>query len=113
MKTFKLRINRSVYSVPLKDIIYMENDLRKIHLHLAGREYVFYGTFRQVLEQLDERFLHCSRSFIVNRDHIRALRPGLPYEIVMDDGSSIPLCRNTFSRVRAEFEQDPAYTVQK
>ena len=104
MKTFTVKIKRSVYTFPLEDIVYMENELRKIRMHLTDGEYLFYGTFREARQQLDERFLQCSRSYILNKDHIRAMRQNGYHEIIMDNGGRIPLCRSTFSRAKSEFE---------
>lgn len=113
MKKMTVRINRSIYRIPLQEIVYLENERRKIHLHLVDGEYVFYGTFREVLEQLDDHFLCCSRSYILNKDHVRAMRHSEQYEIIMDDGRRILLCKNCFLRAKREFDRYIQERVRK
>ena len=98
-----VRIKGAVIMIPLEEIVYMENDSRKIRLYMKEDEIMFYGTFRQVLPELNDHFLHCSRSYIANMDHIRALRKSDHYEILMDDGRCLPLSKKTFHRVKREF----------
>ena len=104
-KVFSFKIRGSVYVVPLEDIVYMENRLRKIAIHLTdGEPKLFYGTFRDVMEDLDERFFCCGRSYIVNLSHIRVLRENGNYELIMDTGRHITLSKNGFLRVRHRLE---------
>ena len=52
--------NQDTYLVPAQNVIYMEKALRKIVIHLAGmseKELVVYGSFRDLIPDLDERFL--------------------------------------------------------
>ncbi len=104
MKTLTVRIRGSVYLIPQEDIIYLENERRKIHLYMENEEYLFYGTFRQVLAQLDGSFLHCSRSFIMNKKHIQAFCNHDQYEVVLDNGVRIPLSKRLFDRAKSAFE---------
>lgn len=103
-KTLAVKINRSVYAVPLGDIVYLENERRKIRLYMADKELLFYATFDQVFPKLDETFLRCSRSFILNMDHIRAMRQNSQDEIIMDNGRHILLGRTNFLRAKIKFD---------
>ncbi len=103
-ETLVIKIRGNVYAVPFGEIVYLENRLRKIRLCLKGRELEFYGTFDSVLQRLDGRFLLCSRSFILNKDHIRAMRQSGQYEILMDNGERLPFSKKIFERAKNEFD---------
>lgn len=104
-RTFTVKIRGNVYAFPLDDIVCFENELRRIHLHLVnGKEYPFYGTFRQVMPELSDSFLYCSRSYITNMDHIRAIRQNGRYEIILDNGCKVPLSKDSFRRAKTVFD---------
>lgn len=102
-----VKIKRSMYMVPLEQIVYLENELRKIRMYTTDDkgEYCFYGTFREVSEELDSRFIGGSRTYILNGKHIRALLDeGGEYEVVMGNGDRISLCKNSFLKVKEQYE---------
>ena len=103
-RSLTVRINGSVYTVPFREIVLMENELRKIRLQQVNGEKLFYSTFAQVMEQLDDRFMQCSRSYILNMDHIRAMRQQGQHEVIMDNGRHIPLSKKCFLRAKNIFE---------
>ena len=62
-----------VYVLPLENIIYMEKDLRKVKVYTQIKEFEcidFYSKFENIYSSLDERFLCCHRSYIINMDKI-------------------------------------------
>ncbi len=106
-KKLPVRIRRSIYMIPLDEIIYLENELRKIRMHTTDEqgEYCFYGTFREISEELDHRFIGGSRTYILNAQHIRALvDEGGQYEVVMSNGHQLDFCKNSFLRIRQAYE---------
>lgn len=103
-KKLTVRSRGAVVAVPLDSIVYLENEGRKIRLHTQQGEYLFYGTFREVLPQLDGNFFLCSRSYILNREHIQAMRNHGQYEIIMDNGDHISLSKNLFLKAKHEFD---------
>lgn len=102
-RKLSIKIGGSVYTIPLDNIVYLENELRKIRLYLVDGELLFYGTFRQILPALDDHFLCCSRSYIANMDHIHALRQCGQYEIMLDNGQSFSLSKKSFLEVKSRF----------
>ena len=103
-KTLTIKIRGGVYVIPLEEIVYLENRLRKIRVCMPGKEIEFYGTFDGVLQKLDGRFLQCSRSFILNKDHIRAMRQCGQYEIIMDNGDHLSFSKKLFLRAKNDFD---------
>ena len=74
-------------------IIYFEAREKKVYLVTEREEYGFYDTIEGLMEQLDDTFIRCHRSFVVNSKRIRSIQlsAGLVY---MDDGTELPLSRS-------------------
>ena len=76
MSEFIVKNRRGIFVLPVEDVIYMEKNLRKISLFVTDfgdasyRKIEFYGRFEDVIPQLDERFMYCHRSYIINMDKI-------------------------------------------
>ena len=88
-KTLAIRVRGGVYMIPLEEIVYLENRLRKIRVCMPGKEI---------------EFLRCSRSFILNKDHIRAMRQCGQYEIIMDNGDHLSFSKKLFLRAKNDFD---------
>jgi len=74
---FSYKVGHNNYKIPSKDIVYLENEKRKVIIHLAnGNKEEFYGSLNEVyheqLQNLDFLFIH--NSYIVNFDYIKAVK---------------------------------------
>ena len=98
---FSYKVGHSTYKVPIKDIVYLENEKRKVIIHLAnGSIEEFYGTLNQVyqeqLQGLDFLFIHTS--YMVNFDYIKAVKYR---EVVLTTGNlPLPISRAKRSEIR-------------
>ena len=97
-----MRIRRGIYVVPMKEIIYMEKERRRMRVHTQSRDYYYYVRFVDVMPHLDGRFTRSHRSFILNMDRIVRLENR---RIVMDDGSEIFFGKATFQRLKKDYER--------
>jgi len=100
-QSFSYKIGHSIYKMPVKDIVYLQSDKRKLTMHLAdGKKEEFYGTLNEVyqaqLEGLDFLFIHTS--YVVNYDYIKAVR--YKEVILTTDGASLPISRPKRAEVR-------------
>ena len=50
----------------LNEILFFEKEKRKIHIHTTMDVITYYGKFDDMEQQLDERFVRCHKSYIVN-----------------------------------------------
>lgn len=78
------------YMVNLNDILYFETrpGSRMLYCVLKnGTDIEFYDTLKEVMKQLDGRFFHCHRSFIINLRQVRKLSSdnGI-YSVTMSNG---------------------------
>lgn len=71
-KFFIIRDGRSVTKIEFKDILFFETTItkNKLKVNCINRCKEFYSKLKDVEECLDERFVKCHKSFIVNTDNI-------------------------------------------
>ncbi|MCM1569586.1 MAG: LytTR family DNA-binding domain-containing protein [Roseburia sp.] len=64
-----------IYSKRLKEIVYIESNRRRIHIHCVDDELeIPYKTTEELLRELDsESFIQCSRYSILNRNYIEQI----------------------------------------
>lgn len=76
---FTYQKNRNLYTLPLRDLVYIESVGRKLYLHLAdGPEIELNGSLKDIyksqLQTLD--FLYIHANYVVNFDYIQTLAFG-------------------------------------
>ena len=97
-KNIIVKKNSVTYQIPPQNVVYMEKDLRRIVIHLSGMassELVVYGSFHDLIPNLDERFLYCHRSYIINMDEI----------IIMSSNEGIYFGKDTYRKAQKTFEE--------
>lgn len=67
-----IRNKRNNFSVPFEEICYIASvkSSHKLVLYYENGIIEFYGSLKEVEKQLDERFMRCHKSIIVNKDKI-------------------------------------------
>lgn len=92
-----VRIGGKNYFLNLEDICYIEAIKGMHHVCIHGsHDVTVYTTLGEMESQLDERFLRCHKTFIVNFDHVKTVRYS-PRKLLLDDGTEIPFspaCRS-------------------
>lgn len=75
-KRGKLLIKRQggMLAIPFSEIRYLENRLHKTHIYMMNQEYQCGESVETLKHQLDQRFLNCHKSYIVNMDYIYEFR---------------------------------------
>lgn len=69
-ESLQFRFGKNYYSIPLKEILYLCSDVRRIRVKTSRQEYEFNGLLREVKEKLPKGFLTIHRSFVINREHV-------------------------------------------
>lgn len=95
-----IRKRGGIFMYPVKDIVYMEKELRKIRLYTRTGEIEFYGKFDQIAPFLDKRFMYCHRSYIINMDAIVWMKSG---EIYLVTNTGIHMGRDCYGKARKLF----------
>lgn len=101
---FSFKKGHDTFSVTIKDIIYMENNKRKIIIYLAdGTQEEFYGSLKEVyksqLKNLDFLFTHAS--FVVNYDYITAIKHN---QLLVTGGlNAVPIAPNKSMEIKKKY----------
>lgn len=80
-----------IIAVPFSQIRYLEGKLHKTYIYAVNREYQCGDRVETLKQQLDQRFLNCHKSYLVNMDYIYAFQRA---EIFLDpkDGTTEKSC---------------------
>lgn len=91
--------------IPHAEIIYLEQQARRLCLHLiGGREELFYEKLSAIEPQLgSESFFPCHKSYCVNLSHVRRIDRELK-AFVMADGSNVPIRRESMASAKKAYE---------
>lgn len=89
VKCFHIDSNDKVIHMDYDKILFFETSpsAHKIILNGDNRIVEFYGKMKEIESQLDERFLRCHQSYIVNRDRIKEIQKKERLAI-MDNGQT-------------------------
>ncbi len=93
IKSIQLKTGRTVRSVLLRDISYVEAMQHNVIYHLTdGNEVEVYATFTDAVKEIsaDSRFIRCHRSHLVNMDEITAITGN---EITLRDKKVLSISR--------------------
>ena len=91
---------QGIHVLHLEDILYMEKNLRKIRVSAGDSSIEFYGKFPDIEDYLDERFMCCHRSYIINLDKIVIMRYNT---IFFENNERICLGRDAYGRAKKIF----------
>jgi len=104
------------YRLPLSGVRYIESSGRQAFVHFGDETIAVYRRLDNLWEQLDERFLRCHQSYIVNLDYVSALQPDA---FVVDDcgdgsgaeGVLIRISRNHVREARQRYFEHKGRTL--
>lgn len=72
-KNFTMRIDDKVIHMEYKKILFFETSpiKHKVILHAIDRQIEFYANMKEIEEEVDDRFVRCHQSYLVNKDNIK------------------------------------------
>ncbi len=97
-EAFQYKIGHDVHKVAIRDILYFENDKRKVVIYFRNQKDEFYGDLENVEQQLrDYRFARIHKSYLINTLHVRKFT----YETVeMPNHAVLPIAQSRRSEIR-------------
>ena len=90
-----------IHPVNIKEIQYLEQDRRIIHIHTEREAYSMYVKLTEFDKERRHCFIRCHNSFIVNFLHVRAMQD---YSFLMRNGARVPISRSRRDQAREEYE---------
>lgn len=98
---YTFEANKSVYAVPVRELVYLASINRMILVHALKGEYEYYGKLKDAEKHpLLKDFIRCHQSYLVNPDYIQEISGK---EIILSDSSVIPIRRGMSKEVKARF----------
>lgn len=92
------------YRVAVKDIFYVESDVRDVIIHLKSQTLSMRTRFMDVQELLPSTlFAKCHRSYMVNMSKISDIRR---YTITMKNGDEVPVSQQLYKETKDRFLND-------
>ena len=105
-KTLVFRKNRSIYPVPVKDIVYMTRENENTKVHLADGEIldILYISYSRLLADADDSNLFmCNRSTIVNLECVYAVDSTNCYGVLRDGRGMLDIGLKYRTEINADF----------
>jgi DNA-binding LytR/AlgR family response regulator len=101
---FTYKIRQETFKVRTRDIVYLENNDRKVILHLAdGSREEFYGSLKEAYEKQLKRFdfLFVHASYVVNYDFVASMK--YKQIFLVDKALPLPVSQNNRNEVRERY----------
>ena len=90
---------RQTVYVPLSDICYVEAQKQYVVIHTKTAEYRTKGSLSDTEAALDEYFIRCQRSFLVNLLEVTRIRADC---VVLKNGAAVPISRGMAETIGKE-----------
>lgn len=97
---FIVKNKKGIQKINLNEILYFEKEKRKIHVHTEADIVTYYGKFKDMVEQLDYRFLRCHNSYIVNMNKVKKLSGK---KFFFEAEGVVPISRSYYSKAKEAF----------
>ena len=99
----KLLIKRQggMLAIPFSEIRYLENRLHKTYIYTMRQECQCGENMETLKQQLDQRFLNCHKSYIVNLSQIERIED----KLILKNGEILPIARRRKSELLKRFMQ--------
>lgn len=95
-----IRVNGIYQNIPKENILYAENEARKIVLHLKDEQISFYAKMSELEGVLGEHFFRCHRGYLVNLNAVKGYDTG---NIQLKNGEVILMAKQKYSAFVAAY----------
>ncbi|MCQ2529607.1 MAG: LytTR family DNA-binding domain-containing protein [Saccharofermentans sp.] len=92
-KYLTIKSNSEIMNIPMSDISYLESSKRIIICHTPYKDYNFYAKLSSISMQLDQDFVQCHQSFIVNMKEIKSFTRTT---LTLKSGTIIPISQTRY-----------------
>jgi len=97
-----VKTGASYHSIPVENIVYAENNGRKIILHTEEGMLEFYGKMNDLEEELGKGFFRCHRGYLVSLSYVSGYDSG---NIYLKNGESIYLAKRKISEFAKAYRE--------
>ena len=101
---FTVKTGGETFYIETGRICFFEARSKKIAIKTDVQEILFYSSFEKLQQQLPAQFTRCHKGFLINTDQVRSVN-WAEMEVVMRDGSHIPISRTGRQVLRSAMER--------
>ena len=98
-KRLSITYDRQTDFVPLSQVMYIEAQKQYILIHTISETYRMKGSLSDMEKQLDEYFIKCQRSFVVNLRYVTRIKNDC---VLLKNGSEVPISRGMAEKIGKE-----------
>lgn len=85
------------YPIEMNSILYVESFNNNVVINmLNGKRITIYSKLKDIANELEENFLHCHKSYIINMNHISSYQP---YKFCLSNDAEIPIPRKKYTEM--------------
>lgn len=95
-----IRYKSIIRNIAYREILYLESDLHKVNIVLNNQVFQCNEQLSKLKERLNDQFVVCHKSYIVNMAHIKEFRYS---EIEMNNGTVIPISKKRYAEAKKQF----------
>lgn len=98
-----VRANGTYYRIEREKVLYVENEGRKVVLHMKNSQISYYAKMKETEELLGSQFFRCHRGYLVNLKAVKSYESG---SILLKNGERILMAKqkyNDFAAAYAEY----------
>lgn len=99
-KCIVIKFRGEVRKIFPQEIIFVEQNLRKVLFHLNSEVCGTYGKIQNYVENLPQEFYKCNKSYVINLDKVTKMGNQIIY---FSDGNDIRIGRQSFSSAKKAF----------
>lgn len=86
--------------VNIREILYIETELRIVNIYTGSRSYRFYGKLDDVMQYLSGNFYRCHKSCIINMEKIVRMEDGVFH---FSGGVTLRVGQNNYRHARSQY----------
>lgn len=101
-QTLSIKIGLESIDIPFSKIVYIESEKRLSHIYVSGCEkpYDTYAKLDDIQNNLDNGFIRCHKSYIVNVNYIKSIEKDC---FILKDGKEIPISKAMHSDAKTGY----------
>ncbi|WP_027398292.1 LytR/AlgR family response regulator transcription factor [Anaerovorax odorimutans] len=97
-----VKTKKQISKVLIKDILYIEKDLRLTVIHTTDKVYSFYGRMEDIYKGLGNEFYKCHSRCILNLNRVTSMEDGIFY---LDGGKTLRIGQNYYQYTKKIYEK--------
>lgn len=102
---FQIKIGEKIKNILLDDIYYFETShiIHKIIIHEKNGSHEYYGKLKD-LNEIDERFFRCHKSYVVNIQHVKEINKK-ERMLTMTNGAQCPISHRALPLIQKKLDE--------